>query len=262
MSADPTRKGHVTEIFSTWYRDVRLATALLTRLPVPKAGATDRPTADVMRAFPVVGAGVGLAAGVVFGAGSWLDMPPLAAAFLALAVAAALTAALHEQGFAAVAEGLGSGGSHDDKLRIMRDRRIGALGVVALILLIGTKAAAIAGFHSPEAALAALVGAGAASRAAIPIFMNAVPLAAGFDDGDVARPGAGDAWAAAAVGAFFALFVGIEMWLVVLIVCTAVGFLLRKLVLWQIGGRTGPVLGLVQGVVETVFLVTTASVEF
>jgi len=118
--------------------------AFLSRLPVPRAGDYD--AADLGKAtltFPVVGAligGIEALALWVIGA----KLPAMLGAMMILVVHALVTGALHLDGLADMADGFGGGRTREDVLRIMRDHHIGAYGVVALILLLGVKAAALA----------------------------------------------------------------------------------------------------------------------
>jgi cobalamin synthase len=64
-------------------------------------------------------------------------------AILILAVEALITGALHHDGLADAADGLGGGKSNEDCLRIMRDHAIGSYGATALILLLALKATTI-----------------------------------------------------------------------------------------------------------------------
>lgn len=145
--------------------DLLSAAAFLTRIPLPAAGGQ-----EVMRCaayFPVVGSAVGLAAGAVLAAAWWLGLPPLACALCALAASAAITGALHEDGLADMADGLGSP-DPDRRIAVMRDSRIGTWGVLVLVIATGLKAAALAALlerAGPGAALAALAGVHAAGRA-------------------------------------------------------------------------------------------------
>ena len=111
-----------------WPADLFSAAAFLTRLPVPAAHVPTGGLAQAARAFPVVGAGVGAAAGGVLWLAAQAGLPPLVCALLALAAAALVTGALHEDGLADLADGLGGGRDREAKLRIMRDSRIGAFG--------------------------------------------------------------------------------------------------------------------------------------
>jgi cobalamin 5'-phosphate synthase/cobalamin synthase len=146
------------------------AVAFLTRLPVPSRPAFDG--ADVGRAtllFPLVGALLG---GVLalLAAALGPRLPPLVAALLVIALSALLTGALHLDGLADMADGFGGGHGRDDVLRIMRDHAIGAYGAVALVLVIGVKAAALAALIARGDALGPLVVGPALGRwASVPL---------------------------------------------------------------------------------------------
>src|SRR3546814_4601153 len=62
---------------------------------------------------------------------------------LAIGSQVLLTGGLHEDGLADTADGFGGGRDRDAKLAIMRDSRIGTYGVLALVLLIGLRYAAL-----------------------------------------------------------------------------------------------------------------------
>lgn len=138
-----------------------LAAQFLTRLPI-RAPYSPAALAASTRWHGLVGAGIGAAAGAVFWAATPLVGAP-AGALLALAAAAALTGALHEDGLADLADGLGGGRTRARALEIMRDSRIGAFGALALILATGLKAAALAEL-GPETGALAMVAAHAGSR--------------------------------------------------------------------------------------------------
>src|SRR5204863_1906899 len=84
----------------------------------------------------------------------------------------ALTGALHEDGLADTADGFGGGRDRDDKLRIMRDSRQGSFGVVALVLSIALRAAALGTIGEPIHVTLALIAAHAASRGVLPVLMH------------------------------------------------------------------------------------------
>ncbi|MEQ9489710.1 MAG: adenosylcobinamide-GDP ribazoletransferase [Alphaproteobacteria bacterium] len=145
--------------------DIRTAITFLTRLPV---GGGDAPLARAAWAFPVAGALVGLIAGLVFLAAGAAGLPGLAAAFLALIASALVTGALHEDGLADAADGLFIAGSAERKLDIMRDSRTGGFGALALVLITGLKAAALAALPMDASGLFALVAVHAVARAGLP----------------------------------------------------------------------------------------------
>jgi adenosylcobinamide-GDP ribazoletransferase len=151
-------------------RNVRAAAAavtFLTRVPLGRRVAVD--AADVARGtllFPVVGAGVGALSGGV-AVLVHPRLPALAAAALAIAVSVVVTGAMHVDALADTADAAGAH-TRERALEIMRDSRVGAFGASALILDLLLKVAAVAALLDRGGALAAIVAAGALSRAAAP----------------------------------------------------------------------------------------------
>ena len=142
---------------------LRLACQMLTRFPAAR-GIDYAPALDAaaVRYYPAVGILVGLASGAVFAA-AFGPFGPLPAAVLAIAASVLLTGAMHEDGLADTADGIGGGQSAERALEIMRDSRIGVYGVLALVLVIAAKAFALATL-SPWLGLAVLVAAHGLSR--------------------------------------------------------------------------------------------------
>ena len=64
------------------------------------------------------------------------ENPEPVAVLLGLAVGVLLTGALHEDGFADTCDGFGHGGTKEEKLRIMKDSRIGTYGTLGILLLV------------------------------------------------------------------------------------------------------------------------------
>jgi adenosylcobinamide-GDP ribazoletransferase len=139
---------------------LRLAIALLTVVPLT-ADRVDRETAGrAMLLAPAAGliVGGGAAAVLLLGELAGLAAPPRAA--LAVAAMAVLTRALHLDGLADLADGLGSRRPAADVLVIMKRSDIGPFGVVtlALTLLIQVTALATAGEAAAAALIAAVTG--------------------------------------------------------------------------------------------------------
>ena len=115
------------------------AIQFLTRIRVP-AGIDHR--AEYLRQapkyFPLVGWIVGAASALFFLL--FTRYISTDAGILASMVTSVLiTGALHEDGFADVCDGFGGGWTKEKILQIMKDSRIGAFGVIGLILLFGSK---------------------------------------------------------------------------------------------------------------------------
>jgi adenosylcobinamide-GDP ribazoletransferase len=178
------------------------------------------------------------------------------AAVLAVAAQVLLTGGLHEDGLADVADGFGGGRSRADKLRIMRDPRLGSFGALALVLALLARIAALIALAGPALAGAALVAAGAVSRAGLPAIMASLPPAR--DDGLAAgagRPHPLRAAAAAAIGALLA-FALLPPGAAAggLIGAAGALLLIAHLARRQLGGYTGDVLGAAQQLAEIGFL--------
>ena len=124
-----------------------LAIQFLTIVPIKKGMRSDKDDlAGSMVFFPVVGAmqGACLAA---LDYGLIQILPQTVVSAVLLAVLAFLNGGLHLDGFADTVDGLAGGNTSDERLRIMRDSSVGALAVVALILLILIKFLSINELH-------------------------------------------------------------------------------------------------------------------
>ena len=157
--------------------ECKVALQFLTRLPAGAPARSAPPLAASAPMFPLIGALIGAAGGLVFALAAGLGLPPMLAALLAVAAQVLLTGGLHEDGLADIADGFGGGRTRADKLRILRDSRIGSFGAMALMLALLARIGALAALASPALVAAALIAAGAASRAALPVIM--VSLRAG-----------------------------------------------------------------------------------
>jgi len=235
---------NATEMLRERLAELAAAVALLTRLPVPKLSLPAPRGAESVWAYPLVGAMVGALGGGAYWLAAWLSLPPALAALCALAVMVVATGALHEDGLADFADGLG-GKTPERRLAIMRDHEIGTYGVIALLLSLAVRATAIALIAAPSVVLAALIATEAAGRLAAILLMAALPPAR--TDGlsaSVGQPGAGMASVASLLTlaiAWLALSFGAAMLLIVAagVSAAGIGFLAQQ----RLGGQTGDVLG-------------------
>jgi adenosylcobinamide-GDP ribazoletransferase len=244
-----------------WLDDLRTAVAFLTRLPMPHPESAMPPNfARAQRMFPIVGAAIGGAVGMVCLGLRLIGVPDLAAAALALGAGAMLTGALHEDGLADVADGFGGGRDPATKLEIMRDSRLGSYGALVLLVSFVAKASALAAL--PDGfVVQSLIAAHALARGVLPSM--AMRLAYAREDGLAATAGRPDAATAATAGAFaFAIALLALPWFAALgavlaAVAAAIG--MAWLAQRQIGGQTGDVLGGAEQVAETAILVLLAA---
>lgn len=230
----------------------RMLSALhfLTVLPVPDPGWEEGRMARAAAWFPLAGLVAGLAGGAV-----WLVAGPgWLGAGLALAAMVALTGALHEDGLADCADGLG-GRDREKRLAIMDDSRIGAYGVLALIFSIGLRWAALAALPGWAGAKALVIAAVAGRAAMVPVSAS-LPYARAEGLGRLTE-GAGARECAIALGlaGAVALTGGAEGLLALAlggVAAAAVAVALRA----RIGGYTGDGLGAVCQLAEIAALLT------
>lgn len=219
------------------------AISFLTTLPL---GPRDDPRgAALLRAapfFPLVGAALGAVVGAA-AVGLVGLLPPLLAGLVAVVLEIVLTGALHVDGLADSADGLG-GRDRGQSLAIMRDHSLGAYGASALSLDLAAKAAALGTLAEAEA-VGAIVAAMALSRAAPLPLARLLPYARVSGTGSllVGRLGTRAAVAGVVLALAVALLAaGAEG--LALLVCgaalvAALGFLAHR----RIRGVTGDVLG-------------------
>jgi adenosylcobinamide-GDP ribazoletransferase len=125
----------------TWLHGIAAAFQFLTRLPLPVAVPFDEATlARSVVAYPAVGLVIGILLAAAGAAAAWL-LPPLPAAVLTLTAWVAVTGGLHLDGLMDTADGLLSSRSRERMLEIMKDSRVGAMGVMAGGLQLLMKAA-------------------------------------------------------------------------------------------------------------------------
>lgn len=124
---------------------VRLALSWLTVLPVRGPATVERAVAARAIALaPLVGVALGAgAAGSLWGL-TQLQSPPLLAGLIIVAALALGTRGMHLDGLADTVDGLGCYGSAERALAVMRDGATGPFAVVALVLVLGAQAVALA----------------------------------------------------------------------------------------------------------------------
>ncbi|HEY4044198.1 MAG TPA: adenosylcobinamide-GDP ribazoletransferase [Rhodopila sp.] len=235
--------------------DITSAFTLLTRLPVSRFGGSP----DLGRcvwAFPIVGLAVNGTGALI----DWLvrlaHVPALLAAAWTLAVMLVLTGAFHEDGLADTADGFGGGATRARKLEIMHDSRIGSYGVVALLLSLMMRTAAIAALDDARD----LILAGMLGRSAMILpLMTLSPARAEGMGASVGSPPMRNAVAGVGLSilAGYALL-PLVMASVVVISGFATALVVATLADRQIGGHTGDVLGATEVATECVVLTVLA----
>lgn len=243
------------------FSDLTAALGLLTRLPVPVDGtAAAARGARAAWAWPLAGLAVAGIAGAVGWAALVAGLPAGVAAGLVLAAQVMATGALHEDGLADTADGLWGGWDKERRLEIMRDSRIGAYGVVALVLSLGLRWSALAVVMAGPGWIWALLAAGVASRAGMVVLMAGLPPARpGGLSAATGQPPGSAVWRAAALGAVACvpLLGAGGMWALAAAAGALAG--LAAVARAKIGGQTGDILGAGQQLAEIAVLLAVSA---
>lgn len=145
-------------------RTLTTAIGIFTVLPAP-VRELDRAVAQkAMRVFPVVGVIVGTLAALVSGLFMFGSFNPVLGAVTGITVLAASTGAMHLDGLADTADGLGSRKPAEQALVVMRQSDIGPMGVATLILVVALQVTSLSTV-APSTMIAALIAGPMVARA-------------------------------------------------------------------------------------------------
>ncbi|WP_375570233.1 adenosylcobinamide-GDP ribazoletransferase [Ahrensia marina] len=258
----------LTTFLFDFYRTLRFATRL--PLPVlPRENDDPIVSADGFApAFAACGVIVGGIGGVVTALSLILGIEAFLSALLGTTAMILATGALHEDGLADCADGIGGGRTRERKLAIMRDSAIGTYGVLALILSVGGRVLTLATLvaASPLLALAALIATQTLSRAATmglaSTLDHARPDGASARLGKPSRKAALTALGLSTCVAGPALWLGAGLWIALgmlislLAVMTGLTWLIARAARKHLGGQTGDVLGANQQLTDLAGLIT------
>ena len=259
-SNEPVRGEIITAV-----EELKDAATFLTRLPLALVGLDGSRRPDFRtgaRVFPVIGVLVGLAGGIVLVVARALGIPPTLAAALAIATTVLITGALHEDGLADMADGLG-GATPEKRLEIMDDSRVGTYGALALAFSVLVRVLALGSLAASGSFRAALVliAAEAASRAAMVRLWHDLPAArpGGLAD-ETGPPDQNAMLIALALAAAIAVVLCVPtvgLWATVLAGALAAlaTFVMIRLAGRLLGGRTGDALGATEQLAVMAFLV-------
>lgn len=152
------------------------AIRFLTVLPLPgTAGTRESDLGRSIPLFPLVGFAMGgCAAALAFWGGRIIPQPLMAVVVLVSLIV--ISGALHLDGLADTADGFMGSRRPRKVLEIMRDSRVGAMGVTAIVCVLALKGAALASLEPAHLWRAALLMP-AAGRSALVVAMAVLPYA-------------------------------------------------------------------------------------
>lgn len=236
-------------LISIWRLDCQMAAMILTRLPMNIDYPPGRKIAMSYWAFPLIGiliAGLSAIPGIIL---LLAGVPSLAIAAVMLATAALLTGGMHEDGLADIADSLG-GHDQASRMQIMRDSRIGAFGVIALVLVLVIQLACLA--ELAKEGVTTLIGAWLAaailSRAmmALQAWSYAPPDQTGFAH-SVGSPDQNTMLIAMGLGLGLAILLSASLMVFIAAgFAVLITFLIGAALHWHLGGINGDGLGATQ----------------
>ena len=228
----------------------------LTALPLGRPRPFD--PRGIVANFPLAGLAVGLLLALFDLAASAL-WPTVVVSALDVILLAAVTGALHLDGLADAADGLYGRRERAAMLAIMKDSRVGAMGLVAVVCVLLAKTAALG--HIDHGRFLALLIVPAYARASMIFGMRFVPYARGEDGTGSAffeTPLAALDLRYLAIPVFFSLFLGWRGVLLNLVFAAATAALIalyRK----KLGGITGDMLGAMAEIMEAALLLAVSA---
>lgn len=238
-----------------------LAAALqfLTILPVP-VKTEKKDLENALPWFPAAGLVIGAAAAIVLVVARFSGIPPVMAGLLGVLALSGMNGFFHLDGVADTADGFWSARPKEQILEIMRDSRIGTMGVTGLFFILGLKCSALSAMD-PGTGWRALIIAAAAARAAQVLTMGLIPYARG--KGGLAsvflenRPPSHMVIVSVSGLLIATLFGGIAG-IGALFTAAAAIFVFNGFCIKKIGGMTGDTLGALTEITETAVLCSMA----
>lgn len=262
MSASPSRPEPERPFTERALAALCAAFAFLTVIPVGRF-TREIQDGDVKAsrfAYPIVGLVLGLLfAGLSVLLQRWGIAAPVAA-FLLVAGLAAFTGGLHLDGLGDTADGIFLWGDPARRLEVMRDPRIGSYGLIAIVLGLLGKFAALSSLTGRSRALA-LFGAIAVSRTLLLVSAGRAPYARPDGTGrliiEATTPQ--ESLAAAAVALLTASLASQRPGLAAGLLALATTLALTHIAKHRLGGISGDILGASVELSETAYLLALSS---
>ncbi len=212
--------------------------------------------ADSLPWFPVAGLIIGLVSALAYALALLIGLPVMAASLIGVLVLSGIAGFLHLDGLADTGDGFFSSRSREKILIIMRDSRIGTMGVVSLFAVLGLKWSALA-YLPPETAFKALIVAPVLGRSAQVISMTLLPYAraeGGLASVFIALKRRSNMYLALGISGGAALIFAGAGGFAALLAAAAAAVLFSLWCREKISGITGDTLGAVTEIVETAAL--------
>ncbi len=234
-----------------------LALQFLTRLPTPQVEMNDSDLGRSSLYYPLVGFIIGVILWVI--SLLLVEQSNMLSAIIILTVWVLLSGGLHLDGLSDSADGwLGGTGNREKILHIMKDSHAGPAAIVAIFLVLLAKFAGLSVLLSHEATFMLII-IPILGRTSILLLFLTTPYARQGGIGEtmsqhLPRKSAHVIWITVIT---ILLLTGIPGFITCFWIIVA-GYLLRRLMLRQIGGTTGDTAGAMIEIIETIALISIA----
>jgi len=238
--------------------DVIMGIRFYSQIPIKHFDHQRPQLKSMTRVLVLVSIIIALAPALVLFAAVWLGLPLLLAALFGVATQIAIVGAMAEDGLADSFDGLFGGSSKEQRLEIMIDSTHGTFGVVAIVLLIGSKIIALGSLTSTSAIAAVLLWISAQIIARQSALWLVVKLPSAKNEGTAAQAGELSGkifWLGMAPSALVAIIFSVFLVGVSGIIITA-AIVVLIIVLWTticknlVGGYSGDLIGGLQAMLE------------
>lgn len=244
--------------------DFVMAVRFFSRLPVGRHAHEAPELNRIAMALPLASLAIGIGPAALLVICVLGGLPPLFSAFLAVAAFALVSGAMSEDAIADSLDGLFGGQTPERRLDILKDSRHGTYGVLAIVFVVGLKAAALSviAARNPFGATLVWLAATMLARSGALYLALALPPArktgAAAAAGQVLRNGfaVGLVFASVIAMALAAPFTGLLGLLVAMVLCIPLIWGWTRLCEKLVGGQTGDLVGGLQAVLEIALLGT------
>jgi adenosylcobinamide-GDP ribazoletransferase len=241
-----------------FFHSFLLALGFFSRIPVPsKPDFKPADMAGISAFFPLVGWIISLGMVLVY-LGLHLLLPPSISMIGMLAAGIWLTGALHEDGLADTADGLGGGFEREHVLTIMHDSRVGSYGVLALTIILLLKFTALSAMSASVMLWVVVAGHSVSRLAGVMLMQTLAYVRPQGKGGSMTQPLGKPALAFAIftgllplLGAFW--FIHLVFLPLILLAVALVWWWFRATLKRRLGGYTGDCVGAMQQLTEITF---------
>ena len=144
-----------------WRKDLMTALVSILRIDIffPQFSIknNEKEIAQSQRAFPIIGFLIGLLAAFVLWLFSNFGFSPAVSALFTVAVITIITRAKNESHLVSFFDGIFLEKEPGNKISLMKEKKIGLIGIMILILILGLKVSTLASFDELKGAVLALL---------------------------------------------------------------------------------------------------------